>query len=82
LAIAHLPPVKKSLSLTAAYAAGAVLETIWSLLRLQGEPLMTRFLASQLGTSHYFNLARARIDLNYSPRISMEEGMRRLADSL
>jgi nucleoside-diphosphate-sugar epimerase len=76
-----LPPVKKSISLPAAYAAGAVLETMWSLLRLPGEPRMTRFLAAQLATSHYFDLSRARADLGYSPRISMEEGMRRLAAS-
>jgi nucleoside-diphosphate-sugar epimerase len=81
LALAQLPPVKKSISLPAAYAAGAVLETMWSLLRLPGEPRMTRFLAAQLATSHYFDLSRARADLGYSPRISMEEGMRRLAAS-
>ena len=39
---------------------------------------MTRFLAAQLATSHYYDLTRSREDLGYSPRISKEEGMRRL----
>lgn len=81
LGLAGLPPVRKSISLPAAYAAGAVLEGIWSLLRLPGEPRMTRFLAAQLATSHYFDLSRAKTELGYLPRISMQEGMRRLAES-
>jgi len=43
---------------------------------------MTRFLALQLSTSHYFDIRRAREDLGYQPRISTEDGMRRLADQL
>lgn len=82
LAIAKLPPVSKSISLRAAYAAGALLETIWSACRLPGEPRMTRFLAAQLATSHYFDLTRARTDLGYAPRVSLQDGMRRLAASL
>jgi nucleoside-diphosphate-sugar epimerase len=39
---------------------------------------MTRFLAGQLGTSHYFDISAARRDLGYNPRISMTEGMQRL----
>jgi nucleoside-diphosphate-sugar epimerase len=43
---------------------------------------MTRFLAAQLATSHYFDLSRAQADLGYAPRISMAEGMERLKESL
>jgi nucleoside-diphosphate-sugar epimerase len=39
---------------------------------------MTRFLAMQLATSHYFNIRRARQDFGYDPRVSTEEGMQRL----
>ena len=79
LALAGLPPVWKSISLPAAWAVGAACETVYSALRLPGEPPMTRFLAAQLARSHYFNIARAREDLGYEPKISTAEGMRRLA---
>ncbi len=78
LALAGLPPVRRSISLRAAWGVGAVLEGAHKALGFASEPRMTRFLAAQLGTSHYFNIARAKRDFNYSPRISTAEGMRRL----
>jgi nucleoside-diphosphate-sugar epimerase len=78
LALAGLPPVNKSISAGAAWRLGAVLETVHRLLRLSGEPRMTRFLAAQLSTSHYFDITAARQDFGYSPAISTAEGMRRL----
>ena len=78
LALAGLPPVRQKISLRAAYAAGALLEGLWTVLGRTDEPRMTRFLAAQLGTSHYFEISAARRDLGYQPRISMAEGMRRL----
>ena len=80
LALAGLDPVRKSISLRAAWRIGAVLETVYALLHLPGEPPMTRFLASQLATSHYFDITRARADFGYQPRITTAEGMERLAE--
>ena len=82
LALAGLPPVRKSLSLGTAWRIGAVLETIHETLRIRHEPRMTRFLAAQLGVSHYFDITRAKRDVGYCPRVSMVEGMRRLAATL
>jgi len=82
LAIAGLPPVGKSISLSAAWKVGAAFETVYKLLRLKSEPPMTRFLAAQLATSHYFDITRAREDFAYEPTISTEEGMRRLGAEL
>jgi nucleoside-diphosphate-sugar epimerase len=81
LVLAGVPPITKSISYRAAYAAGAVLEAIWTLAGRTDEPPMTRFLAAQLATSHYFNISAARRDLGYEPAISMTEGMRRLQAS-
>lgn len=82
LALAGVAPVTKSISYRAAYAAGAVLEGLWTLTGRTDEPRMTRFLAAQLATSHYFNITAARRDLGFEPKNSMAEGMQRLRDSL
>jgi 2-alkyl-3-oxoalkanoate reductase len=80
LALANLPPVEKTISVFSAYNAGRVLEWVYRLLGLQGEPPMTRFVARQLSTAHWFNLSRARHDLGFAPAISIEEGLRRVAE--
>jgi len=82
LEAAHLPPVKRSIPAPLVVMAGGFLETLYTLLRLPGEPRMTRFLARELSTAHWYNLDAARRDLGYSPRVSIEEGLRRLAESM
>lgn len=82
LLLAGLPPVRKAISAKVAWRVGAALEGIYRLLRLRAEPPMTRFLAAQLSTSHYFDISRARQDFGYEPRISTVEGMHRLGESL
>lgn len=79
---AHLPPVTRSVSPAVARMAGAVLEVAHRALRLPGEPIMTRFLARQLSTAHWFDISAARRDLGYRPSVSIEEGLRRLERSL
>ena len=71
LELAGLPPVRRSISLAAAWRIGGGLELAHRLLRLPGEPRMTRFLAAQLGRSHYFDTRRASADLGYVPQISL-----------
>lgn len=75
LALAGLPPVRKSISLEAARRIGGAFEGLYRLLRLRGEPPMTRFLAAQLARSHWFDISAARRDFAYAPRISTAEGM-------
>ena len=52
----------------------ARMEAAYRLLRLSGEPPMTRFLAAQLSTSHWFDISAARRDLGYEPRVSTGGG--------
>ena len=78
LRAAHLSPVTRSVAPGIAHAAGATLELVHQLLRLPGEPRMTRFVAHQLSASHWFATSAATRDLGYSPAISIEEGMSRL----
>jgi nucleoside-diphosphate-sugar epimerase len=82
LAAASLPPVTRAVPAGVAYAAGWLLESVYGLLRLGGEPPMTRFLARELATAHWFDLSAARRDLGYEPSVSLDEGLRRLAAHL
>ena len=43
---------------------------------------MTRFVARQLSTAHWFDLTAARRDFGYEPAIPTAEGLRRLATTL
>ena len=64
----------RRVSLAGAYRAGAVLEFLWRTLPLRGEPPMTRFVAKELATHHWFRIDAARRDLGYVPRVSMSAG--------
>jgi 2-alkyl-3-oxoalkanoate reductase len=75
---AGLPPVKGHVSAKTAYIAGYVFEKIYTLLGIKKEPPMTRFVAKELATSHWFNISRARQDLGYYPEVSIKEGLERL----
>ncbi|HEX2476318.1 MAG TPA: NAD-dependent epimerase/dehydratase family protein [Lacipirellulaceae bacterium] len=78
LALADLPAVKRSMSFKTAWRIGAACEAAYRLLRINREPPMTRFLAAQLATSHWFDISAARRDLGYRPRVPTAEGMQRL----
>ncbi len=73
------PPVQGSISLVAARRIGWVCEWLWRGLALPGEPPLTRFVAEALGTAHWFDLSAARRDLGYRPRVSVAQGLERLA---
>ena len=58
------------------------LEAAYRALPLRGEPFITRFLASEVATSHYYDISRAKRDFGYRPQIGMQEATRRVADDL
>jgi nucleoside-diphosphate-sugar epimerase len=82
LALAGLPPTPRHISVKAAWLLGAAMEGFCRVFPFIGEPSLTRFLAAQLGRSHFYDISAARRDLNYHPRVSTAEGMRRLAEEL
>jgi nucleoside-diphosphate-sugar epimerase len=81
LAAAGAPLVEKTIPFRAAYVIGALCEGLWHALPLQGEPPMTRFLAEQLSTSHWYSMAPATRDFGYVPKVSFAEGIERLRRS-
>ncbi len=78
LEAADLPPVRSSLPTPLAMGTAALLEGIHRLLRLEREPMLTRFVVREMSTAHWFDLRAAERDLGYRPRISLDEGLRRL----
>ena len=82
LAAADIPPVTCSISPKLAFSIGCICEGMWGLLRLAGEPPMTRFVARELSSAHWFDITAARRDLGYRPEVSIDEGMLRLREWL
>ncbi|QTA92813.1 NAD-dependent epimerase/dehydratase family protein [Desulfonema magnum] len=73
-----LDPVRRSMPQKMARMIGAVLEFVYEMFHIKSEPPMTRFVAEELATSHWFDISAARRDLGYVPAVSAEEGLQRL----
>ncbi|MHB8707468.1 MAG: NAD-dependent epimerase/dehydratase family protein [Desulfuromonadales bacterium] len=78
LAAADIPPVTRTISPELAVMLGGICEGLWSVLRLSGEPPMTRFVAHELASAHWFDISAARRDFGYLPEISIHDGLLRL----
>jgi hypothetical protein len=76
LAAAGAPLVERRVPPWVGYALGAAMEPLAA---LGVEPMMTRFLARQFSTAHWFDNTAAKRDLGYVPRVSMEQGFAELA---
>lgn len=78
LAKSGIEPVMQTISVTAAYRIGWIMEKTWSLAGIhKPEPPMTRFVALNLGKSHYFSHEKAKRDFGYAAVVSTQEGLKR-----
>ena len=75
---AGLPPMKGQVSEKTLYMVGAIFEFVYKIFNIKGEPLITKLAAKELATSHWFNISRAKKDLGYYPKVSTQEGLKRL----
>ncbi len=66
-----------------ARGAGSAIEKAWTAAGSRGwvhdEPPMTRFLAEQLSTAHWFDQRHTRAVLDWTPAVSLDEGLAKLA---
>ena len=69
------PPVHRTLHPKLAYWIGFLFEGIYRMFQIRKEPLMTRFIAEQLSTAHWYNIDAARRDLKFHPQRSIQEGL-------
>jgi nucleoside-diphosphate-sugar epimerase len=79
---AGLGPVTRSIPTGLAHTMGWPLEMLYGVFQPNGEPPLTRFVVRELTTTHWFDLGAARCDLGYEPKVSLDEGLRRLRQSL
>jgi nucleoside-diphosphate-sugar epimerase len=70
---AGVPFAPRHVPVPLALALGSVVERVWPRLR-SDEPPITRFLAEQFGTAHWFDPRPARDDLGWSPQVTLDEG--------
>jgi 2-alkyl-3-oxoalkanoate reductase len=63
-----------------ARAAGTVVEKLWTWAGRKEEPPMTQFLAEQLSTAHWFDQRDTQELLDWTPAVSIDEGLARLAE--
>jgi nucleoside-diphosphate-sugar epimerase len=78
-AAAGVPGPRLGVPFPLAWAVGAAVDTVWSWRGRESDPPITRFLAEQLATAHWFDQRRTRQALGWSPRVSLDEGFARLA---
>jgi nucleoside-diphosphate-sugar epimerase len=78
-AAAGVPAPTRRVPASVAWLAGAVVEAGWAASRRRDTPPMTRFLAEQLTTAHWFDQRRTRALLGWAPAVGLDEGFARLA---
>ena len=64
----------------AAKSIGAVVEAVWAAGRIDRDPPMTRFLAEQLSTAHWYDQRATQTLLDWRPRVSIDQGLARLTN--
>ena len=79
LNMAGIDPIQKKISARSAMSVATLTELAYKFLRLSGEPQVTRFLVHELARSHWFDITSAREMLGYEPKISIEEGFKKMA---
>ena len=77
---AGVPFAPRHVPAKVALGLGSVVERVWPRVR-DDEPPITRFLAEQLGTAHWFDPRPARDDLGWTPLVSLLQGFELLRRS-
>ncbi len=75
---AGVPPPTRRVPFPVAWLAGAAVEGVWALGRRRDDPPLTRFLAEQLATAHWFDQRTTRAVLDWTPEVGLEEGFERM----
>lgn len=69
-----------TVSAGAAKSIGAAVEAVWAVGKIDRDPPMTRFLAEQLSTAHWYDQRETQALLDWQPSVSIDEGLEQLRD--
>lgn len=70
----------RDVPLPVARRIGSLVDTVWPRLDRDDDPPITRFLADQLGTAHWFDQRLVREDLGWTPTVTIDQGLLALGD--
>lgn len=70
-------PVRRRIPAGVARLLGSAAEAVWRVCRLESDPPLTRFLAEEMATDHYFDISAARRELGYEPSCDVWEATER-----
>ena len=77
-AAAGVPAARFRVPFGVAALVGSVCDGVWAATRRDGDPPITRFLAEQLATAHWFDQRLTRQALAWTPRVGLDEGFAEL----
>ncbi|MDA0848982.1 MAG: NAD-dependent epimerase/dehydratase family protein [Verrucomicrobia bacterium] len=77
-----IAPLTKGVPLSVAFFVATILEGFWKLFAIKGDPPMTRFAAVELAKEHYFDISRAKKDLKYLPKYTMDQAIEKTVEDL
>jgi nucleoside-diphosphate-sugar epimerase len=77
----NAPPIRAKLPVGLGKLLARVNEWLWNTFDLKGEPPLTSFTVTHLSTSHWPDITKARKLLGYEPKVSIGEGLVKLAEA-
>jgi nucleoside-diphosphate-sugar epimerase len=82
LASRGVTPKDRTVPFGVAWIMAGVMGTAWRLLRLRGEPPITRQMLRLIGKDFTLDISKARRELGYTPVLTSEEGFRAMERSV
>ena len=73
------PPKYLKINLNLMYGVSSIIEFIYKLFHIYKEPMITKYNICTLGYSQTLNIEKAKKDLNYIPKMTLSEGIKKYA---
>lgn len=70
----------RKMNINLMYFIASVIELFYKLFRIYKEPMITKYTIATLGYSQSLNIEKAKKDLDYNPKITLEEGIKKYAE--